>query len=359
MNHRQATVYSQADATTAKTEPISLDLSDVVSRLQVKFNSTNASNTATGHPAKQISKVELVDGSDVLLSLSGQQIEALMFFKYGVGRNYEIEYRNGVENRLVLDILFGRYLYDPILALDPGKFKNPQLKITHNKALGGSAPSSATLEIFADVFDEKKVSPIGFLMQKEFFSWPLVANEEKGIDLPTDYPIRKLLICGYLEDNWWDNLYSHVKLSEDNDKKVPYDIDAYDLMQLAFTKYGPYKETMVAYTPGVGSNQRYYITPVEVPTVSISTIGSPVVYTDAETVGGYFRVENTAVRAFRAAIAGYIPHGAVPLDFGDQSLIEDWYDVTKKGNVKLKVKSTSGASAASTAIVTEQIRKFV
>ena len=137
MRYRQATILAQESATTAATKTIDITLKDVISRLQIKFNATNNGHVATDHPAKQISKIELVDGSDVLLSLSAQQIEALMFYEYIKGRNYEMEYRNGCENRMVLDILFGRYLWDPVLGLDPTKFSNPQLKITHDLALGG------------------------------------------------------------------------------------------------------------------------------------------------------------------------------------------------------------------------------
>ena len=357
MNYRKASILEQEDATTAKTKTIDITLSDVISRLQIKFNSTNSTHLPIGHFAKQISKVELVDGSDVLMSLTGQQIEALMFYEYEKGRNYEMEYRNGCENRMVLDLLFGRWLWDKDLAFDPKRFKNPQLKIAHNLVLGGRTPTASTLEVAADCFDEKPVTPMGWLMSKELYAWTSAsAQAYEYIDLPTDYIIRRILLQTYKEDLWWDNIVSQIRVSEDNDKKLPWDIDAYDLMQYVNTLYGQYEETLVGTTPAVAANQRWYVTPTEVPIVLLSAIGSATsMGTDAEATGGYFRIQNTAVQAFRALIRGIIPHGMLPLDAGDMSDLTDWYDVRKKGSVKLRVKA---GGTADLKVILQQLRNY-
>lgn len=355
MNYRKATLYAQEDATTAKTQPIDIDIGDVISRIQVKFNSTNGANLPTEHPAKQISKMEVVDGSDVLFSLSAQQIEALMFLKYKKGRTYELEYRNGVENRMVLDVLWGRSLWDPILAFDPKKFKNPKINITHNKASGGSSPSAATLEVVADCFDEKPVAPIGFLMQKEHHSYTTGASyANEYIDLPNDYPIKRILLNTYKKDLWWDNIVSEVELDEENKKRLPWSHDGYDLMQYAMTEYGPYVESFVGTFPGADAYD-WYVTPVEAASVIPSGIGYALPYAEQECTGGYQKLRTTSVLTFRAAVVGYIPHGCIPLDCGDQADHNDWFDVTKKGKVKLRIKA-AGSTTFNT--VLEQLRKY-
>lgn len=357
MRYRQASVLAQEDATTAATKTINLTLQDVISRLQIKFNATNSTHLPTEHPAKQITKVELVDGSDVLLSLSAQQIEALMFYEYKKGRNYEMEYRDNCENRMVLDVLFGRHLYDPVLGLDPTKFKNPQLKITHNKASGGGAPDAATLEVMADVFDEFVPSPVGFIMSKEWHTYTSPSTAAyKYIELPTDHVIKRILLQTYKADSWWDNIMSEVRVSENNDKRLPWDVDAYDLMQYAVTQYGPYIETLVGTSPSVAAGLDWYVTPTEVPTTAMQVIGDPSnIYVDSETVGGYISLNVAVISAFRAAIIGYIPHGAIPLDCGKQDDIEDWYDVTALGNVKLRYKA-GGTATVNT--VLQQLRRY-
>lgn len=356
MKYRKATILEQESATTAGTKTQDIDISDPISRIQVKFNSTNDGHDATDHFAKQVSKVAIVDGSEVLYSLSAQQIEALMFYEYGKGRNYELEYRNDCENRMVLDLLFGRHLWDPELALDPTRFKNPQIKVTHNKASGGSAPDAATLEIFADIFDEKKITPSGFIMNKEWYEWttPSAAANEY-IDLPNDYPIRRIGIVGYKADLWWDNIFSEIELDEENKKRLPWSLDAYDLMQLAITNYGQYHETLVGTGPSIATHT-WFVTPTEVPAPMISVIGDPSnLYIGSETSGGYISCTVAAVSAFRAFIAGTIPHGMIPLDMGLMNVIDDWFDVTEKGKVKLRIKAGGTATAE---IVLQQLRKY-
>ena len=358
MNYRKATILASEDASTAKTKDIDIDLEDVISRIQIKFNATNTDIVPTAQHAKQVSKVEIVSGSDVLLSLSGQEIEAKMFYDYKNGPSYEREFRNGIENYLTLDLLFGRRLWDKQLAFDPKKFKNPQLKITHNKALGGSLPDAATLEVFADVFDEKVVSPIGYIMPKEFhtFTSPSSAANEY-IDLPRDHIIKRIMLMTSKADSWWENLVTSVTISENNDKRKPIDHNGGDLVSMVLSKYPEYRELVVDTIRGTGP-QSMYITPTESAYVFLSSIGlgaAGFLETNAERTGGYQTIEANDTHTFRAMVAGYLPHGCLPLDFGDPEDLDDWYDVTKLGSVKL-IPKTSGSVTFN--VITEQLRKY-
>ena len=356
MHYRKTTIYEQEDATTPKTETIDLDLSEIISRLSIKYNATNSQNDPTAHPAAQVSRVEIVDGSDVLYSLTARQIEALMFYNTGKSRGRILEYRNGNENFMVLNMMFGRYLWDPILALDPRKFKNPQLKVTHNLESGGSLPDASTMEVFADVFDEKPVSPIGFIMPKEYFSWTTVsAAANKYIDLPNDYPIKRIGIETFKAGAWWDNIVTEVELDEENKKRLPWSIDGYDLMMLIAAKYGNYFENLYCML-GSAAATMFYITPEEEVGVANMAEGTDQdVYHGSITNGCQVEFQAAGATQFRAIVSGPYPHGFMPLDCGIQNDHDDWFDVTKKGKVKLRVKA---GGAADIKIVLEQLRKY-
>jgi len=357
MNYRKATILASEDASTAKTKEIDIKLKDIISRIQIKFNATNTDVVPTAVHAKQISKVELVDGSNVLWSLSGQEIEAKMFYDYGVGPSYEREFRNGVDNYLTLDLLFGRKLWDKSLAFDPTKFTNPQLKITHNKALGGSAPDAATLEVYADVFDERPITPVGFIRPKEFHSYTTPASAAyEYIDLPRELIIKRIMLMTSKADSWWENLVSNVKIDEDNDKKIPIDIAGGDLVSLVQTRYGEYRELLVNFNRG--GAQTEYITPTDSAYFLISALlGSAADWTaiTKECTGGYQELSGNTTQLFRAMAAGYLPHGCLPIDFGDQQDIDDWYDVTKKGAVRLTLKA---AGEVTLNTIVEQLFKY-
>ena len=356
MNYRKTSILEQENATSAGTKTVDIGLTEIISRLTVKFNATNNSNDPTAHHAAQVSKVELVDGSDVLYSLSARQIEALMFYNTGKGRGRILEYRNGNENFMVLDLYMGRYLWDPILALDPKKLRNPQLKITHNKASGGSAPNAATLEVFADVFDEKPVSPIGFISAKEYYSWTSgAAHANEYVDLPNDYPIKRIGIETFKAGAWWDNIVSEIELDEENKKRLPWSLDAYDLMMLIAAKYGNYHENLYGMLSSAAAHM-FYVTPEEETGVANMAEGTDQdVYHGSITNGCQIELQAAGATQFRAMVSGPYPHGFMPLDCGIQKDHNDWFDVTRKGKVRLRVKA---GGTASIKIVLEQLRKY-
>ncbi len=359
MKYRRATILAQQDVTTAGTKTQDISLTDPISRIYVKFNHKNDGHDATAHPAKCVSKIEVVDGSDVLMSLSGMQAEALHFYNTGECRGKELEYRNDVWGEMIFPLDFGRFLYDPRLALDPKKFANPQVKVTHNKELGGSAPDEATLEIFADVFDESPPTPDGFLTAREWYSFGLADDAYEYIDLPVDRIIRKLMILSLAADKSLDDQIAEVRLSEDNDKRLPFDMNMVDLMRIAAQYHGEYHEELVAMHSGVDT-YNWYITPSNAANFQISPVfATAFVQTAHQRTGGYVDVITDNVCVWRALVHGFEPHGAVPIEFGRQDDPDDWFDVAALGSLQLRLKAGSSTGTDSTAQqVIQQYRKY-
>ena len=355
MNYRKATIYSRTDATTAKTESIDLDLTDIISRLQVRFEGINSTHVPTAHPAKQISKMEIVDGSDVLFSMNGMETEAMDFYDTDKSRSYEIDYRDNMFTELVMNMNFGRRLFDPLLAFDCGRFKNPQLKITHDKALGGSLPDAAYLTVTADVFDEKMPSPMGFLLNKEFNSYTPVASSYKTVDMPDDYLLRKILIKALYSTNTWTDNIDEVRLDENNLKRIPLDSEGFLLLSSILNRHPLYDEIVVFYTL-IGS-KTVYVTPCEYPAVSVNQSSSTVAYVAGERGGGSQVITDTEATLARMLVKGRIPHGCLPIEFGDQQDLNDWYDITKIKDLNLRLHHASGIGGT-VEIVTQQLRKY-
>ena len=75
--------------------------------------------------------------------------------------------------------------------------------------------------------------------------------------------------------------------------------------------------------------------------------------------GGYVIVQHeTAASRISALVRGKNPHGCISIPFGEQDDIGDWYDVTKLGSLRLRIKggpnSTSGDEIN---IITQQLRR--
>ena len=102
MNYKWSEILSAETYAAAGTKVIDIDLSDPISRLSILMKATNNGGVPTDHPAKIIKKVELVDGSDVLMSLSGMDIQALNHYANAIQAYANLIYLNNVMAILVL-----------------------------------------------------------------------------------------------------------------------------------------------------------------------------------------------------------------------------------------------------------------
>lgn len=359
MNYRLTQMLAEEAADTAGTKSIDVNIADPISMISFFFRGQNSSDTPLAHPAKMISKVELVDGSDVLMSLSGMQAQALDFYHTSRPLGNKPMYNNDDWNRQVFNLHFGRFLHDPHFALDPKRFRNPQLKITHDKAKGGSTCDHGFLEVWADCFDEKKVSPEGFLMAKDVYSYALGNGTYEHIDLPTDYPYRMMLIRSLKATAAIWELFHEIKLSSDQDKKVIIEGHVRELLTLLDAKFGPYTETIQGKV-GTGTTG-HFLTPTSNCNATILGYGGTRDYFGGyQPWGGYIETWGGAAGAlFQCLMHGYAPHGALCIPFGDLADPDDWFNLNGVGSLRLRILSESGLTTGDACdVVIQQLRKY-
>ena len=359
MRYRNVTILSPVDLVTASgTKVININIKDIISRITLYWQVTLAGEGMDGYQHLDITKIELVDGSDVLFSLNGGQAQALNIYDRKVPTmNYKQKYDgNSMASTYALD--FGRFLHDPMLALDPARFRNLQLKISYNEALADTGASAHEMEIRADVFDEYVPSPIGFLMAKEHYAATPPSSGYTYIDLPTDHVLRKLLVQGYYKDNSPYSIVTEVRLDEDNEKRIPFDWITekyYRIMQGVWT---PVEDEIVGLASAAG--RVFYVTATDYYTMAyVASVdaGSPDAVVDAWQSGGKITVINSGGGLyFFAHTKGYLPNHCFEFPFGDSKDIDDWYDITKLGSLRLRLKS-GGANGTHAAIL-QQLRRY-
>jgi hypothetical protein len=362
MKYRLATLWPRTQYAADKVETIDIDVIDPISRLVVTAevdSNTGGSGSSDGHPAKAISKIELVDGSNVLFSLTGQESQGVDFYdREKVCPNF-IMYLNGMYSEQIFNMNFGRKLFDPDLALDPKKFRNPQLKITIDVGAGGWNNNDVYLTVLGHLFDEKQVTPIGFLMNKEIKDYTMGSASHEYTDLPTDFPYRQLFLRPQVYGTGPEGVVDIVKLSEDVDKKVPLNHTMYQILRNMLQEWAEYEEALIctAQTTAIYA----HCTPCYFPFGAASGWSSDPAHAYAQMYagdGGRALIDASVTgRNVLAKYHGWAPHAMVPLlpRAGDD--YNDWYDFSKVSNLKLDVLSTSGQSG-STQIITQQLRKY-
>ncbi len=357
-NHRIASLLPSESCATATTKVIDVDLNDPISMIQIVHKATSAGTALAAHPVGNLSKIELVDGSDVLISLSGKECQALDYYSTGKMPYNYITDVSGAMAMVTCNLNFGRFLWDSVLALNPARFNNLQLKITHNYQTADTSASAATLEVYGYLFNEKKISPVGFLTAKELYSFtPGAEGSYKYIDLPLDYLTRKYLVMGNDDDYYFYQVNNEVQISEDNGKGIPFDMSMSAWVKQVNQTYRMIEEVCML---SLNTTPRHvYVAP----SFGINVHLMP------ETVTNIISMERADPRnplAFDitandeavGAIRGFQPHGGVPITFGDQSDPGDWYDVSRFKSLKMRIKAGSSGTGGSSQVVTEQLRKY-
>lgn len=242
-------VYIEKEKTLANSGSLVTDLSlaDPISEIQLKFAAKNSTSYNKDSPlARCVSKIEIVDGSDVLYSLNGMLAQAMSC--YQTRRVPSMQRQAGPsknqEDHIV--IRFGRHLWDKDYALVPANFRNLQLKVTWDLAtintvgVTGFLTDTGKLSIIARIMEAPGLSPLGFMMAKNHYDWTTAASGDERIVLPTDYPYVLFLLRAWEEHTKLYSTITNLKLSIDQDKDIPFDLDSWDLLKMMENEYGKF-----------------------------------------------------------------------------------------------------------------------
>jgi len=362
MNYRLATLLPEEalSPTAAGTKLIPIRLKEPVSRIVIKYNVTKSLVAMTNHPAADITKIELVDGSDVLHATSGFENQALCIFDRRVPTMQEGVSLINVPQDCMFGIDFGRWLFDPELAFDPTRFSMPQLKITYNSLLSDTGGTVPKLQAHAYVFDEKVISPVGFLMSKEHHSEnaPASATAHKYVALPVDFPYRRIMVRAFLVNYPPEHTISHVKIDEDNERKIPIDVNVEDYCE---RQRGRWEQVVdhLHINPAV-TTQYYFITPSNYFASISGLCTSPTAHYNVALgrTGGRVSITSDEITTILGEAMGWCPNHCFDFECGDPKDINDWYDVSKVGDLRLRVTGGGAGITGTYQVVIQQLRRY-
>lgn len=366
MRNRDAVlVYQETQSSDESSKSIDLDIVDPISALGFEFEATNGITNNQNNPLSRcIEKLEVIEGADILASMSFEQAQALQFFKEG--KQPQLREDEGASSGSVIGcmILFGRRLWDRDFALDLTKFKNPKLKITwdlgHTRDVdAATAFATGTLKISAWAKVMEGLTPPGkFLMQKEIESWTGATSGDKKHELPLDYVYRMLMLQTYLAGNDIDENISKLKLSADTDKFIAFERYVKQLDAEMAQRFG---NCIVWKRAHATSNDYVWVPQNKEPQPQLQvTVPNVIPYYSFAWSGRYMLnlrdYSNSAVGSdtrVDSLVEGHALHATLPIPMGVMDESDTWFDPTPYK--RLDLICTEGAAAANS-IVAEQVR---
>lgn len=368
MRVRDAVLDRQLAKADTATYERDLDIRDPISALWIEVYSPNgATSNKANFISDIITKVEIVDGSEVLASANAKELQALYFFKTGqMPGMFPSEWASG-NQREAIPILFGRRLYDQLYAFDPTVFRNPQLKISINKAVvtaagatGFASGDNTYITVVAKIMENMISKPGKYLMPKQIASWTSGTSGDRRIELPADYVYRMMLLRAFVAESDINEVITDMKITCDTDKYVMaqrkvVDMDAealaqfgigclkhdflcshQDTIRLIFNKepmLQPFYET--DYPRGIGVDWAW------------SSAAKLFIYDLATPTA------DTTDRNYTCMESGHAPHAILPIPMG---LLDDettWFNPKEYGKIEAVL---TEAVAATCSIALEQVR---
>jgi hypothetical protein len=358
-NYRHVNILSNLQITAAGTTTRDINLRDPVSRLSFKWNvqAAAAIEDMVGHPSETVKKVEIIDGSDVLTSLDGPE---LMAFNYYDRREVPFGYINQVTNTqsyFQTDVDFGRWLWDQELALDPKRHDNLQYKITYDKALMSANAQDMWVTVMADCFDQKTISPSGFLNREEHKTWTPAANTTEYITLPTDQKIRGILARGYASDKHVRYQIHDAKITEDHDKHVILDTDMRSYLSSKFGLWPMIREELI-FEGDTTPNDMFVLPSYETGFHGHSTAAEDIFWSDR--AGNFMEIDvETGGSRVEGETYGYVPLHCIWYEMGEHNDIGDWWGPEESDDLELQTTGhTSVGTSPAGYVCLEQVRRY-
>jgi len=359
MNYRRTEILAETNLVGAATLPIEILIKEPISRIGLKWRVVKTLAGMIEAPHADIVRIELLDGSDVLHSTDGGQNQAVCIYDRKTPTMNHGQHLVANSEFSAYGIDFGRYLYDPMLALLPTRFNNLQLRVTYDSNNCDAGAASGNLEVYADVFDEKVISPLGFLMTKEHHRRVPPAAGFWYVDLPTDYPIRKMFIQGRTinREPWWNVI--NCRLDEENEKRIPLNVQMFDYYMQNKGVWQAVEENFVGIC-GVAAVQ-FYVTPTDffaAPLTAAMGGGVNAMWFPNFQPGGSMLITGVAGQQFGGLVHGWLPNHTFEFPFGKPDDLDDWYDVAKLTSLRLRLNAGAGGAAGTVAAILQQFRRY-
>jgi len=362
MYYREVEVLRSESIATLGTRTVDLNITDPISKISVIWKKFNTNSTPLAHPGNIVKNILVCDGADVLFSMNGSHAQSMAYYTDNIQPASIINYVTGECSVQCAEIKFGRWLYDELLALDPKRYNNLQIKVEHDLILGGSTGAVANLSIYAHCFDEKVIEPQGFLYNKEIYTFLPVAGSWYYIDIPTDYPVRALMWGAENATDGPNFIFDEFKLTENQGKHILIDSEMHRYMYQTSAYYDPWNEIVYAKTAGADTDLGIFITPhFERQSHLLATVLARAV-ANQSAAGCTQNVRNaTGAEILKGIVMGHCPFGAMFLKTFGGDKIEDCWQIAYTGSGRLEIHAVAGLAAQLTKyqhVYVQQVRTY-
>ena len=333
--------------------------------LRVIIGATNgATSNTVGKLCGMVTKVEVVNGSDVIQSMSGRENQAFFAFNStqvpGFGKLPAKTLTSGAGSVVSEEfpVLFGRYYLDPFYYLDTSRYQNCQLRVTYAltiSATAGFATTTGTISVIGRIIDADAPTYQGFIMAKEVQSLTTAASGDDITILPLDWPYAEIMVQALKTTVAPETIFTNFKLLVNAGQYIPFDMTSTDFLTHNQQMFGRFSESWVPLsdTTATWLSDLYSRTGANFDIAGATGKGN-VSSATAESIVVTFTT-GQAAGTMSVNVQGLAPHACFMLPMGTGNDPADYLSVS--GVSDLRLVKTQGVSAAAAAVVIAQLRQ--
>lgn len=352
-------VYLLNAQTLNDSDTVTVNLTGVgkIMYLDIRYSDQNGATSNTVCRLNgMVSKLQVIDGSRVIQSVSMREAQALNAFMH---KRMPFQLLSEDDDIVVAEqavIDFRRYHGDTQFYFDTSMYQNPQLQLTHAltvSATAGFVTGDGKLTVIARVIDSGAPSRLGVIGVKEVDSFATAASGDHNTDLPIDYPTAAVMVQDPVDANTPDNYLSNFKLTVDIDSYIPINISYADLLKLNLLQYGEFwqridalEDTTATLLGDIYYRTRGWAAPVGATAIAHVTAVAGNQLTLAFTTGGTIPIG--------AQLQGQAPHSSVIYPFGDGYSQDQIFSPNGVNKFQLKL-TQANAGATAKVVVVQQL----
>lgn len=340
----------------------SLNAFNAIQHLRIQLKATNgATSNTVGKLKNWVSKIEIVDGANVICSCSGLEWFAIDCFCNRETPFHDLSGGAGVTITDELLVPFGRFVGDREYYLNTQNYKNPLLRITFAytvSATAGVATGTETVSIIARTIEDAALPYKGFIMRKEINSFTSASSGDQPVVLPLDFDYMGFYVSALKTTVEPDTIITNYKLTRNIDQFIDYSITGRDAHAKNYEDFGPFHEKFrpLADTSSVWLGDLYFKTGAVMSkpgatSKGLTTAVTAESVTTVTTTGGTADLNEVELFGLAPAAAVYLPVYA-PNDY-DVAQPDDFLHVAGLNDLRLIL--TQAVVSASCTVVAEQL----
>jgi hypothetical protein len=228
---------NEVQSSDAATKIIKLPLSNYIHALYVKVQCTNGATSAKNQDISDV--VDLIEvvanGSDVLFSLTAQEIKRWCLWATGYNLPQVRNERASAVQQMTFPIFFGRGSYDPNFYLRCNALSDLELKVTYSPTIGATAFTTGTTTI--GVFGVMSMGGqpgeyLGTFTHKTLRAFTSAASGDEQTLIPRGNLLRQLMTYAYEAGVEPASNITNIKFDLNNDEQVRVNIGWNELQEI-------------------------------------------------------------------------------------------------------------------------------